>query len=168
MHNVLVHHLWRNDPRRRVMDYLESPVYTAGFVRGGDFEIDVLGRLRHARGMPAVHHQLNRHEAAWLEILAHWNNRLNLNQPSDSTRQRYAAAAKGAASSAPLASVGRADPRHFNVEQAVAGWPIERFRATNDSWCGNTAGFIRSCNESALPPWMWRVDPIPDSDFRCQ
>ena len=163
-----MYHLWRNDPRRRLMDYLTSPVYTAGYVRGGDFEIDVLGRVRHPRGMPAVHHQLNRHSAAWREVLSHWKARLGDGYaPSDIVRERLVEEASLAGSQDGVASVGRAKPRQASIEQMLAAWPTERFRATNDSWCGDAPGFARRCAQASIPLQMWRIQPVPDKNFLC-
>jgi hypothetical protein len=161
-HNVLVHHMWKADARRRLMDVYSSPVFTAGNVRPNDIEIDALGRLRHARGMPAVVHQLDRAWKSFLLIAAHWRERLDFARHIDQVRERYREAATW--SRGTHLSIGRADPFQTDEDAALRLWPTELFRATNASWCGAAPGFARHCG-APLPASALRPNLLPTTTF---
>jgi hypothetical protein len=129
IHNIIVHHVWRNHPRRRVLDYLTSPVFTVGYGDIDDYDIDALGRLRHCHGMPAVVHQLDRHEKAWHEALWHIDNRL-LAQPENLmqlSRDRIAAQTEKRSNST---------CRKTRTQDA-ASLKTQYVRSVDESWCGN-------------------------------
>lgn len=146
IHNIVVHHLWRHNRRRRLVDYLTSPVFTVGYGDKSDYDIDALGRLRHCRGMPAVVHQLDRHEKAWHEVLWHIDNRL-LAQPgalAQLSRDRIAAQREANQADSACRQERPAD-------EATLG--VQYVRAPDESWCANGAqqpGFARACTPDEL------------------
>ena len=107
MHNFLLYHVWtRESPRVLILSHLESPVYTAGFVGFGDYQLDINGDLVHCRGTPPIIHQVNRQPAAWTFMITMLEKRMvqhmSYKQYEEEVEERMA---ENSRASAPLSVV---------------------------------------------------------------